>query len=105
MGLLVLLLKKPRLLSPEDIQFDWRKLHTIFEDVYSKECQLHLKVYPKDFTKALKQLVKICRYYFPPGATSEILAEFRPYFCPHDSKMALAMSQCSLFLPTLFVER
>ena len=103
--LLVMLMKKMRLLSPEDIQFDWRKLYNIFKDVSSHEAQLHLKVYTKDFTKLLKQLVKICRYYFPAGASREILDEFRPYFCPHDTKMSWAVDHCSLFLPTLFVER
>ena len=66
---------------------------------------MSMKVYPLDFEKSLKILIKTCRYYFSSTATKEIMAEFRPYFCPHDNIMTKAVSYCSLFLPTLFVER
>merc|ERR1740128_858831 len=64
-----------------------------------------MKFYPADFEKSLKALVKVARPYFPRSATKEMLREFRPCFCPHDTIMAKAMAYCSLFLPTLSVER
>ena len=63
-----------------------------------------LQVYPPDFEKNLTKLIKLCRTYFSESAPSEILAEFRPKFCPHDNTMTRAISHCSLFLPTLHLE-
>ena len=84
---------------------DWRPLYDIYEDMSSHNATMCLKVYPQDFEKSLKLLIKLCRYYFSPSSTGEILLEFRPYFCPHDVIMSKAMAYCTLFLPTLFVER
>ena len=84
---------------------DWRPLYDIYEDMSSHNATMCLKVYPQDFEKSLKLLIKLCRNYFPLSSTGEILSEFRPYFCPHDTSMEEAMKYCSLFLPTLFAER
>ena len=84
---------------------DWRPLYDIYEDMSSHNTTMCLKVYPQDFEKSLKLLIKLCRYYFLPSSTGEILAEFRPFFCPHDVIMSKAMAYCTLFLPTVFVER
>ena len=120
---LLCLMKKRRLLSPEDLgrvsrhlfivimsmcflaELDWRKLYDIYEDMSGHYATMSMKIYPTDFEKSLKLLVKTCRPYFSRTATTEILNEFRPYFCPHDSMMSKAVAYCSLFLPTLFVDR
>ena len=102
---LLCLLKRKDLLSPADLVLPWRPLYAIFEDLSSHLVVMNLRGYPPDFGKNLKNLVRLCRYYFPPSATQEILDEFRPYFCPHDSIMTQALSFCNLFLPTLHVRQ
>ena len=118
---LLCLLKKRSLITPADIgeekrsiirfsniynlELSWKPLYDIYEDMSSHNATMCLKVYPQDFEKSLKLLIKLCRYYFSPSSTGEILREFRPYFCPHDVIMSKAMAYCTLFLPTLFVER
>jgi len=102
---LLCLLKKRSLLTPEDLQLDWKPLYDIYEDMSSHFASMNMKIYPQDFEKSLKLLIKLCRYYFPETATQEILAEFRPYFCPHDGIMAKAVAYCALFLPTIFVTK
>ena len=100
---LLCLLKRKDLLSPADLVLPWRPLYSIFEDLTSHHVMMNLRGYPPEFSKNLTSLVRLCRYYFPATATEEILAEFRPHFCPHDSIMSQAISFCSLFLPTLHV--
>jgi len=102
---LLCLLKKRSLLSPDDLELDWRPLYDIYEDMSDHYASMNMKIYPQDFEKSLKLLIKLCRYYFPKTATKEILSEFRPYFCPHDGIMAKAVAYCALFLPTTFVEK
>ena len=102
---LLVLLKKRRLLTPEDLSLDWRPLYDLYEDLSSHAVIMSMKFYPADFEKSLKALIKVARPYFPRSATKEMLREFRPCFCPHDTIMAKAMSYCSLFLPTLSLER
>jgi len=102
---LLCLLKKRSLLTPEDLELDWRPLYDIYEDMSSHFASMNMKIYPQDFEKSLKLLIKLCRYYFPRSATQEILSEFRPYFCPHDGIMAKAVAYCALFLPTIFVSK
>jgi len=102
---LVSLLKKRSLLTPDDLELDWRPLYDIYEDMSSHYASMNMKIYPQDFEKSLKLLIKLCRNYFPSTATGEILAEFRPYFCPHDGIMAKAVAYCALFLPTVFVSK
>ena len=86
-------------------ELDWRQLFDIYEDIQGALSSMGLKIYPVDFEKHLKGLIKNCRNYFSSLATDEMLAEFRPFFCPHDSIMIKAISYCSLFLPTTSVER
>ena len=102
---LLVLMKKRRLLSPDDLTLDWRPLYDLYEDLSGYAVTMSMKFYPADFEKSLKALVKVARPYFPRSATKEMLREFRPCFCPHDTIMAKAMAYCSLFLPTLSVER
>ena len=102
---LLSLLSRKDLLSPAELELPWRPLYLLLEDLNSHQVQMNLKVYPVDFEKKLKSLVKVCRYYFPASATDEILAEFRPYFCPHDHVMTKAISYCALFLPTLHLRK
>ena len=84
---------------------DWRKLYEIYDDMSSHAAVMAMKIYPQDFEKNLKQLIKLSRNYFPDTATGEIMTEFRPYFCPHDPVMTQAVAYCALFLPTFSVER
>ena len=99
------LLKKRRLLTPDDLSLDWRQLWDITEEFEGQAVSMSMKLYPADFEKSLKSLVKLARPYFPHSATKEILRELRPQFCPHDRTMTKAVYSCSIFLPTLFVER
>lgn len=45
-------------------------------------------------------MIRVCRIYFPPNATKEILEEVRPLLCPFDMIMQRAMVYLELFLPT-----
>lgn len=45
-------------------------------------------------------MIRVCRFYFPPNATKEILEEVRPLLCPFDMIMQRAMVYLELFLPT-----
>ena len=86
-------------------ELDWRKLYEIYDDMSSHAAVMAMKIYPQEFEKSLKSLIKLARVYFPDRATSEIMSEFRPYFCPHDTVMSQAVAYCALFLPTIAVER
>ena len=77
----------------------------MYKDLSGNFVKMSMKTYPSGFEKLLRQLIKCCRPYFSHTATREILAEFRPYFCPHDVIMSKAMAYCTLFLPTLFAKR
>ena len=99
------LLKKRRLLTPDDLSLNWRHLWDIAMEFEGQATSMSMKFYPTDFEKSFKSLVKVSRPYFPRSATKEILTELRPQFCPHYQGMTKAIYSCSLFLPTLFVER
>lgn len=45
-------------------------------------------------------MIRVCRPYFPLGATQEILQEVEPLLCPFDMTMQRAMVYLELFLPT-----
>ena len=101
---LLLLLKKRGLLTPKDLSLNWRPLYKIYEELVSHSVAMNMKSFPSGFDKSLKTLIKLARSYFPISATAEILAEFRPQFCPHDPSMGRAISHLVLFLPTYFVQ-
>ncbi|XP_046884684.1 proteasome activator complex subunit 4A isoform X1 [Hypomesus transpacificus] len=118
--LLINLLKKKELLSPEDLELPWRPLYELQDRIlYSKTEHLGLNWFPnsprprasskhiiiKLFQRCsvetvLKTLVKSCRPYFPEVATEEMLEEWRPLLCPFDVTMQRAISYLELYLPT-----
>ena len=102
---LLCLLKKRSLLTPADLSLDWRPLYKIYDELISHNVAMNMKSFPADFDKSLKMLIKLARSYFPLSATAEILAEFRPQFCPHDPSMGRAIGHLVLFLPTYFVQK
>ena len=84
---LLCLLKKRSLITPQDLGevrlrvdiltnvsdvsvLDWKPLYDIYEDMSSHNVTMCLKVYPQDFEKSLKLLIKLCRYYFPQSSTA-----------------------------------
>lgn len=48
----------------------------------------------------VENMIRVCRPYFPLGATREILQEVEPLLCPFDMTMQRAMVYLELFLPT-----
>ena len=83
---------------------DWRPIYDIQKQNDERKL-LTKNTTNEELDTALTDLIKLCRYYFPASSTSEILLEFRAYFCPHDIVMNRAVKFCNLYLPTIFVEK
>lgn len=95
------LLKKSHLLSPEDLQLDWKPLYTLMKNILdSPNEDVGLLLVPSGMDSVLRSLIKNCRDYFPLEATKEMLEEWRPLLCPFDMTMAMGVGLFETFLPT-----
>ncbi|CAL4063532.1 unnamed protein product, partial [Meganyctiphanes norvegica] len=99
--MLAFLLKKKELLSPEDLELDWRPLYNLYDGLfYSSYNTIGMLMLPSNAEGVIKTMIRACRPYFPLSATAEILETVRPMMCPFDMMMQRAMMYLELFLPT-----
>ncbi|KAK5647619.1 hypothetical protein RI129_002511 [Pyrocoelia pectoralis] len=97
---LTFLLKK-KLLSPEDLQLEWRPLYDLCVRLTEKShSEIGMYKYSSSLEMVVESLIRICRLYFPVEVTQEILDEFRPHLYPYDgTQTASAINYLEFFLP------
>ncbi|KAF5308174.1 hypothetical protein FQR65_LT06354 [Abscondita terminalis] len=95
------LLLKKRLLSPDDLQLNWRPLYDLCVRITEKShSDIGMYKYSASLEVVIESLIRICRLYFPVEATQEILDEFRPHLYPYDNThITSAIHYFELFLP------
>lgn len=117
--MLTILLKKKELLAPDELVLEWRPLYELYNSLfYNSYNTIGMLMLPSRTRRAASRLlsrkkgetsnaegvvesmIRVCRPYFSPGSTSEILEEVRPMMCPFDMTMQRAMVYLELFLPT-----
>ncbi|XP_075223188.1 proteasome activator complex subunit 4A-like isoform X2 [Lycorma delicatula] len=100
-SLLILLLKKKELISPEELTLPWRPLYELRKKITTyNQTSLGMYRYISSLETTLDRLVHEARYYFSPTSTQEILDEFRPMLCPFDNSMMCNGIAClEWFLP------
>ena len=84
---------------------NWRTLYDIKQEIRNSKLVRTNMNFHDELQTDLNSLIKLCRLYFPPSSTEEILSVARPQFCPHDMAMDRAVHLCYLYLPTVFLER
>lgn len=95
------LLKKQYLISPAELQLPWRPLYKLMQTVLDSPYEdVGLFYIPSSLDTVLRNVVKLCRDYFPIEATEEMLSEWRPLLCPFDMTMPMGISLFETFLPT-----
>jgi len=94
--------RKQQLISPKELSIPWRPLYELYRRTnHSKHKDLGIITVPKDYDNVLRELIGMCRIYFPIQSTQQMLDEWRPLLCPYDSMMWNAVEYFELFLPTL----
>lgn len=123
--MLAFLLKKKELISPSELELEWRPLYDLYDGLFhssyntigmlmlpsskggakkrtvGRKSSVHLNN-PGSMNAegVIKTMIRACRPYFPLSATAEILDCVRPMMCPFDMMMQRAMMYLELFLPT-----
>ncbi|XP_076047764.1 proteasome activator complex subunit 4-like isoform X2 [Oratosquilla oratoria] len=98
--MLTILLKKGELLSPKDLELPWKPLYELYDRLfYSPYDALGMIMLPSNAEGVIKAMIRACRAYFPLTATAEMLEEWRPFMCPFDVTMRMAVRYFELFLP------
>ncbi|XP_015178192.1 PREDICTED: proteasome activator complex subunit 4B-like [Polistes dominula] len=99
-NILILLLKKIRLLSPDDLTLPWRPLYELNKKVLCRATTaLGMYHFHPLLPRSLSSLIRLCRIYFPLNATQEILDEFRPMICPFNDNFMNIFKKIEYFLP------
>lgn len=96
---LMLLLKKKKLISPDELQLPWRPLYEIMAHCLRRNpIGIHRNL---SWLKSLiHNVVYSVMIYFPLNATQEILDELRPKLCPHHGfTMSTSLQILECFLP------
>ncbi|XP_046402715.1 proteasome activator complex subunit 4A-like [Ischnura elegans] len=97
---LIILLKKRHLLSPEDLVLEWRPLYNVCKRILNtRDTTLGIIRYFTTLDSTLDGMVHAAKLYFPPEATQEMLDEWRPLLCPYDSRLCHTMTYLEWFLP------
>ena len=95
------LLKKQDLVSPVDLQLPWRPLYKLMQNLLDSPYEdVGLILIPSGMDTTVRNVVKLCRDYFPEESTEEMLKEWRPLLCPFDVTMAMGIGLFETFLPT-----
>ncbi|KAL0124071.1 hypothetical protein PUN28_006100 [Cardiocondyla obscurior] len=96
---LILLLKKKRLISPDELELPWRPLYDIMVN-YLRHDPIGIYRSLSCLKTLLHCVIYSVRTYFPLNATQEILDELRPKLCPHDGiTMCTSLQILECFLP------
>jgi len=70
------LLRMSKLLTPDDLELDWKKLYDQHERlVYGNDANIGLLCVPIHIDKSLDSLTILCRPYFSKDATEEMLRQ------------------------------
>ncbi|GAB0097686.1 proteasome activator complex subunit 4A-like [Sergentomyia squamirostris] len=84
--LLTQLFAKPHLLSPEDLQVDWRPLYNLSKIILNKNCNKGVMYrFFSSLDSNLQFVIQCCAYYFSKSSTKEILNELYPQLEPLDT--------------------
>ena len=95
------LLKKQNLIDPSELELPWKPLYNLMKSLLDSPYEdVGLLLIPSGMDTTLRNIVKLCRDYFPLEATSEMLKEWRPLLCPFDITMAMGIGLFEAFLPT-----
>ncbi|KYQ53699.1 Proteasome activator complex subunit 4 [Trachymyrmex zeteki] len=96
---LILLLKKKKLISPDELELPWRPLYKIMAH-YLQRNTIGIHRNPLWLKTILHCVIYSVKIYFPLSATQEILDELRPKLCPHDGlTMCTSLQILECFLP------
>ncbi|KAG8223216.1 hypothetical protein J437_LFUL003567 [Ladona fulva] len=97
---LIILLKKRHLLSPDDLVLEWRPLYYVCKRILNtNDTNLGIIRYFTTLDSTLAGMVHATKLYFPPTATQEMLDEWRPLICPYDAHLCHTMTYLEWFLP------
>ncbi|KAG7204017.1 hypothetical protein KM043_001879 [Ampulex compressa] len=100
-SLLIELLKRQELISPDELQLPWRPLYELTRRIRkSKKVTMGMIRYSLELPNVLCNLAHVAKPYFPINATQEILDELRPMLCPYDNgTMIEAVEALEWYLP------
>ncbi|XP_035710341.1 proteasome activator complex subunit 4A isoform X3 [Folsomia candida] len=99
-----ILLRKPELLTRDDITIAWRPLYdTVDRCIFHRKYTLSYNASAK-LEALLKETVRLSNVYFEPGTVTQVLAEFSPMLCPTSPKMVFGLEMLKHFLPFLDVQ-
>ncbi|KAL6256285.1 hypothetical protein P5V15_012401 [Pogonomyrmex californicus] len=98
-NVLVTLLKKKKLIRPDELELPWKPLYKITVQ-YFKPDPIGIYRQPKFLKNTLYYVVQAVKIYFPLSATQEILDELRPKLCPlNGATMCTTIQILEWFLP------
>lgn len=95
------LLKKTYLIHRSQLTLPWRPLFDLYYYWEESAWATRGLIKPNStFKNTLHSLLTYTRGYYSEDATEEMLREWKPMLCPHDTSMVPAMKYFKLFLPT-----
>ncbi|XP_014213300.1 proteasome activator complex subunit 4-like [Copidosoma floridanum] len=101
--ILMLLLMKEELLSPNDLELPWRPLYNLCWTVYNctstDKMDKTMYKYSMSSKNILNNAVQVSKLYFPLSATQEILDEIRPHLYLYNENVDMYLSLLRRFLP------
>lgn len=98
---LLVLLKKKKLISPDELELPWQPLYKmILRIMKAKETRPEMCYICNFYETATESLIIYAKVYFPLSATQEILDELRPTLCLFDVvTMSKSIQLLRWFLP------
>ncbi|KAI4490320.1 hypothetical protein M0802_010697 [Mischocyttarus mexicanus] len=98
--ILIVLLRKKKLLSPDDLVLPWRPLYELYKKIrWKRTTSLVLFHIKPDLLDVLPILIRLSKTYFPLNATQEILDLFKPSIRPNDEESMSFFACIEYFLP------
>eukprot|EP00039_Didymoeca_costata_P033291 m.41688 g.41688 ORF g.41688 m.41688 type:complete len:1837 (-) comp9800_c0_seq1:208-5718(-) len=93
------LLRKSDVLPSDALVVPWRPFYDLLSKLYFGKLRSTLDIH-RQHSEAICKLVRVCRRFFAPESTKEILATMRPLLCPHDETCYRGAGFLAMFLPT-----